>query len=133
MSLDPEKALSVSVTEYDAQSLSVGIVHIGLGAFVRAHCAVYLEKLLNIGAAKYGMCAANIRSNASIVDTLTQQGGRYTVAEYASDGSIRLRQVSSIREAIFAGGERVAELLERLKDPAIAIVSLTVTEKGYCY
>ena len=122
----------LSATQYAAAELPAGIVHIGLGAFVRAHFAVYLEKLLNAGQASYGMCAANIRSNVEIVEQLNRQKS-YTVAEHEADGSIVLRQVSSICEVLYAGTGHVQTLLERLKDPAVSIVSLTVTEKGYFF
>ena len=128
-----ENLLSLSSTQYVAADLPVGIVHIGLGAFVRAHIAVYLEKLLNTSEASYGICAANIRSNAQIVDQLNDQQQQYTVAEHAADSSIVLRQISCVREVLYAGAGHVNRLLERLKDPAINIVSLTVTEKGYFF
>lgn len=127
-----ENDLCLSATQYAAAELPAGIVHIGLGAFVRAHFAVYLEKLLNAGQVSYGMCAANIRSNAEIVEQLNRQQS-YTVAEHEADGSIVLRQVSSICEVLYAGSGHVQALLERLKSPAVNIVSLTVTEKGYFF
>jgi fructuronate reductase len=128
-----ENLLRISATQYVAADLPVGIVHIGLGAFVRAHIAVYLEKLLNTSEGAYGICAANIRSNAQIVDVLNDQQQQYTVAEHAADSAITLRQISCVREVLYAGAGHVSRLLERLKDPAIKIVSLTVTEKGYFF
>ena len=133
MSINIERGLSLTPTQYVAADLPVGIVHIGLGAFVRAHMAVYVEKLLNTTEEAYGICAANIRSNSQIVDELNDQQQQYTVAEYAADNSIILRQVSCVREVLYAGPGHVSCLLERLKDPAINIVSLTVTEKGYFF
>ena len=61
----------------------IGIVHLGLGAFHRAHQAVYLQRHLNRhGASDWGLCSANLRSNRTLVDQLREQDGRYHVAEY---------------------------------------------------
>ena len=119
-------------TRYDAASLRVGIVHLGLGAFMRAHLAVYTEQVLNRRPGDWGICAANIRSNAGIVAVLNKQHGCYHTAEYRNSAQATLRQVSCLREAVFAASaEQSRALIERLQDPLIKIVTLTVTEKGY--
>lgn len=120
-------------TQYNPADTEIGIVHLGLGAFVRAHLAVYVEKLLNRQNGPWGICAANIRSNRDIVDVLRAQNLRYTVAEYESQEKVTLREVNSIREVLFAGHGETAALLERIAHLNIKIVSLTVTEKGYCF
>lgn len=123
-------------SQYAPAAVGTGIVHLGLGAFVRAHLAVYTEKLLNLRKKAdddhWGICGVNIRSNRQIVDQLRAQDLRYTVAEYESEQRVTLREVSSIREVLYAGGGDTAPLLARLADPQVRIVSLTVTEKGYC-
>lgn len=116
---------------YNPEHTKVGIVHIGLGAFVRAHLAVYTQKVLNEGGGDWGVCAVNIRSNQKIVETLQGQNCQYTIAEYASSKNVVLREVNSIREVMFAGNGESKKLITRLQDEAIKIVSLTVTEKGY--
>lgn len=124
-------AITRSASAYDPAGVGIGIVHIGLGAFHRAHQAVYLERHLNrTGGGDWGICAANIRSNRALVDQLHTRGYRYHVAEYTDSQHIRLAEVCAIREAIFAATEK-SRLLERMTDPATKIVSLTVTEKGY--
>lgn len=120
-------------SQYNPKQTGIGIVHLGLGAFVRAHLAVYIEKLLNQKHGAWGICAANIRSNRAIVDALREQGLRYTVAEYAARDDVTLREVNSIREVLFAGEGETAALLERMANLDTKIVSLTVTEKGYCF
>ena len=118
---------------YSAEAVDIGIVHIGLGAFVRAHIAVYLEKLLQLDPGPWGICAANIRSNQKIVDALNEQNAVYTVAEYASQDQVALRQIRSVREVLFAGHGKIETLLQRMTHPKTKIVSLTVTEKGYFF
>jgi fructuronate reductase len=123
--------LEHSYSTYQPASVGIGIVHIGLGAFHRAHQAVYLEHWLNRnGGGDWGICAANIRSNAAIADSLDAQNCRYHVAEYRDRDHVRITEVNSIRRALFAGRDK-RELLERMTTPTTKIVSLTVTEKGY--
>lgn len=116
---------------YNPEHIKVGIVHIGLGAFVRAHLAVYTEKVLNESGGNWGICAVNIRSNQKIVQALQAQNCQYTIAEYASSEDVVLREINSIREVMFAANGESKKLIARLQDEAIKIVSLTVTEKGY--
>ncbi|MCM2973270.1 mannitol dehydrogenase family protein [Larsenimonas suaedae] len=111
-----------------------GIVHLGLGAFHRAHQAVYLERLMaRHGGGDWGIISANIRSNKALVDQLTNCGHRYHVAEFERRERGVSREVRSIVEALYAGpdGTDRARLFEAMSDPAIRIVTLTITEKGY--
>jgi fructuronate reductase len=113
----------------------IGIVHLGLGAFHRAHQAVYLERnLARHGGGQWGICSANIRSNRSLVDQLRSQGCRYAVAEYHDSRHVTLREIAALQEVLYAGqdGEDLERLLERMAAPETRIVTLTVTEKGYC-
>lgn len=113
----------------------IGIVHLGLGAFHRAHQAVYLQRNLNRhGQSDWGLCSANLRSNRAVVDLLREQDGRYHVAEYRDREQATLREVAVVREALYAGegGDELELLLQRMIAPQTRIVTLTVTEKGYC-
>lgn len=117
------------------QNAPIGIVHLGLGAFHRAHQAVYLERnLARHGGGPWGVCSANLRSGRSLVDVLAAQGHRYHVAEYSNREHVALREIRAVREVLFAGdqGRDHERLLARLADAAVRIVTLTVTEKGYC-
>lgn len=116
---------------YKPESIAVGIVHIGLGAFHRAHQAVYIEKNLNRNlGGNWGICAVNIRSNSKLVDQLKVNDCRYHIAEYTDSDHAHLREVNAIRDVLFAGEDKDA-LFERLLSPNTKIVTLTVTEKGY--
>lgn len=117
----------------------ISIVHLGLGAFHRAHQAVYLERYRQrTGDGEWGVCSANLRSSVDLVDSLRKAGYRYQVAEYADSQTLTLREIGVIEETLFSGrdasgnwGRDRDALLERLAAPATRIVTLTVTEKGY--
>jgi fructuronate reductase len=102
----------------------VGILHLGPGAFHRAHQAIYTED----AGGDWGISGVTQRS-ANVVEQLRPQDCLYTVLERGHD-SIRHRVVGSLREVFFAGAEP-DRLRARFTDPAVRIVSLTVTEKGY--
>ena len=118
-----------------AGEAEVGIVHLGLGAFHRAHQAVYLQRNHNRhGQGHWGLCSANLRSNRALVEQLREQQGRYAVAEYQDREQVTLRDITVLREALFVGdgGHELEQLLQRMANPQTRIVTLTVTEKGYC-
>ncbi|MEY3019007.1 MAG: hypothetical protein RL336_2142 [Pseudomonadota bacterium] len=117
---------------YPLENVQPGIVHIGLGAFHRAHQAVYFERFLNVNnGGEWGIVAANIRSNRQLVDDLNDAGNRYHVIEYTGTEHAVLREVRAVINAIFAGDDRT-ELLDVLCAETTKIITLTVTEKGYC-
>lgn len=120
---------------YAPEAVSCGIVHVGLGAFHRAHQAVYVDAWLgrNRGG-PWGIRAANIRSNGAIVAQLRAAGFRYHVAAYASRERVAVRAIRSICDATFAGAGDDAgreRLLAWLSAPETRIVTLTISEKGY--
>ncbi len=115
---------------YDRAAVTPGIVHLGLGAFHRAHQAVMTEAALEAGARDWGIVAASLRS-AETRDALAPQDGLYTVAT-REDEAEELRVVGALR-GLHVAPEDPAALLAAMADPRIRIVSLTVTEKGYCH
>jgi fructuronate reductase len=115
---------------YDRTRLPVGMVHLGLGAFHRAHQAVYTEQTLGEAFGPFGICGVSLRSPA-VRDRLAPQAGLYTVAE-RSAGAERLRVVGCLKELLVGPEDRWA-VPRCLADSRIAVVSLTVTEKGYCH
>jgi fructuronate reductase len=112
---------------YDRARTRIGIVHIGAGAFHRAHQAVYVDDLLAEDP-DWAICAVSLRST-DVRDALQPQDGLYTLALLG--GTQPLRVIGSIREVLCARDEGAA-VLARLADPAVRLVTLTVTEKGYC-
>jgi fructuronate reductase len=119
---------SVAVPAYDRGSVTPGIVHLGVGAFHRAHQAAYVDECLAAGERDWGIVGASLQS-ASTHDALAPQNGLYTLAERGSDGE-RLRVIGSIEKVLVAPRDP-AKLLDALTDPGIRIVTLTITEKAY--
>ncbi len=109
---------------------TVGIVHLGVGAFHRAHQAVYTEDAaLATGDDSWGICAVTGRS-AAVRDQLAPQDGLYGVLTKQTGHPDRLRITGIVRE-VLDGSAQLNDLLARLADPRVAVVTLTVTEKGY--
>ena len=120
----------VARPRYDRSAVATGIVHLGVGAFQRAHQAMYTEAALAAGDTRWGIVGASLRS-PSVRDALKPQDGLYTLAVRGAEGE-RLQVIGALRDVLVAP-EDPAALLQRLCDPAVAIVTLTVTEKGYCH
>ncbi len=112
---------------YDRAGTRIGIVHIGVGAFHRAHQAVYLDDVL-ASEPDWAICGVSLNSR-DVRDALQPQDGLYALALLGQNPSLRV--IGSIRELLFAREQR-DEVLRRLADPLVRIVTLTITEKGYC-
>jgi fructuronate reductase len=121
---------SVRRPGYDRALVTPGIVHLGIGAFHRAHQAVVIDDLLANGPKEWGIVGASLRS-ADTRDALLPQDRLYTVAVRSGAGA-QHRVVGSILDTIVAT-ENPERLIALLADPGTRIVSLTVTEKGYCH
>src|SRR4051794_10713478 len=115
---------------YDRGAIATGIVHLGIGAFQRAHQAMYTEAALAAGDNRWGIVGASLRSPA-VRDQLKPQDGLYTLAVRGAAGE-KLQVIGAIKDVLVAP-EGPQALLRALTDPAVGIVTLTVTEKGYCY
>src|SRR5690242_3004778 len=115
---------------YDRTRITPGIVHLGIGAFHRAHQAVVIDDLLAAGATDWGIVGASLRSPKTR-DALAPQDCLYTTAVRSGAGTEH-RIIGSV-VACEVASENPAALIARLADPATRIVSLTVTEKGYCH
>ncbi|MET3898726.1 fructuronate reductase [Devosia sp. UYZn731] len=118
-----------AVPDYDRSTVTPGIVHLGIGAFHRAHMAVYVDSLL-ASHPSWGIVGASLR-RPDTKEALEPQDGLYTVAVRDASGT-KARVIGSILKVLDANTQR-SELLDLMASPAIRIVSLTVTEKGYCY
>ncbi|WP_339513255.1 mannitol dehydrogenase family protein [Pseudomonas sp. RL_15y_Pfl2_60] len=110
-----------------------GIVHIGVGGFHRAHQAVYTDALINQGeAAQWGICGVGLRAeDRAMRDALAAQDHLYTLVQLADEPGAEIRVIGSIRNMLLAEDSPQA-LIEKLSDPQVKIVSLTITEGGYC-
>ncbi len=112
----------------DPHSLRVGIVHLGIGAFHRAHQAVHTEDAVAEDGGEWGICGVTQRTRA-VVDQLAPQDGLYTLAIRAAEEE-RLRVMGVVREVMWAreDGDRLSA---RIAAPATRLITLTVSEKGY--
>jgi fructuronate reductase len=118
---------SVQTPAYDRARAKIGVVHFGPGAFHRAHQAWYFDEMCQAGC-DFAVCAVSVRS-PDVAEALTPQDGLYTLVEREADP--RFRVIGAITEVLTAPRDP-ARVLARLADPAVRIVTATVTEKGYC-
>jgi fructuronate reductase len=121
---------SVNRSIVDWSRLETGIVHLGVGAFHRAHQAVYTDDVIHSGDFRWGTVGASLRASDTR-DALKPQDWLYTVAEADQSGE-RLRVVDSL-QGLHVAQEDPAALLDAMCQPSVKIISLTVTEKGYCH
>jgi mannitol 2-dehydrogenase len=122
----------VAVPSYDRSHIRAGIVHFGVGGFHRAHQAMYLDRLMNAGLAHdWGICGVGVLDvDRGMKQVLDAQDCLYTLVEKHANGEYEARVVGSIVEYLFAPDDPDA-VITRLADPAIRMVSLTITEGGY--
>ncbi len=114
---------------YDRTAVTPGIVHLGIGAFHRAHMAIYVDDLLPRDP-RWGIVGASLR-RPDTREALAPQDFLYTVAIRDASGTSN-RVIGSILDILDANTQR-DEMITMLADPRIRIVSLTITEKGYCH
>jgi len=109
-----------------------GIVHFGVGAFHRSHQALYLDEVLaNGGSTEWGLVGVGLLPfDLPMRDAMLAQDCLYTVNEKSPNGETKTRVVQSMVEYIYAP-DNFEAVVQRLGDPAIRIVSLTITEGGY--
>ena len=128
--------MSRASPDYDRHSLRPTVVHVGPGVFHRAHQAVYNDDLLRSGATVGAIWAVSLRS-ADVHDALARDDFCYPLIERTSDGSADRRVVESVRTVGSILGITVAarecdRALARLVDPEVTVVTISVSEKGYC-
>ncbi|MCG2623708.1 mannitol dehydrogenase family protein [Arthrobacter sp. I2-34] len=124
--------LRLPTPDYDRSAVGVGIVHIGVGGFHRAHQAMYLDQLMQQGRAlDWGICGMGVLpGDRRMKEALAAQDYLYTLVVKHPDGSTNARVVGSIVDFVHAPDDPQTAV-ERLADPSVRIVSLTITEGGY--
>lgn len=122
---------TIEMPRYDRGALTPGIVHIGLGNFHRAHMAVYLDDLFNLGLGHdWAIIGAGVRApDAAMRDALRGQDCMSTVIELDPAGKT-CRRVGAMIDFLPVQPDNAA-LIAAMTRPEIRIVSLTVTEGGY--
>src|SRR5699024_3952007 len=112
---------------YAREQLQTKIVHLGFGAFHRAHQAVYADKLASEHQSDWGYCEVNLIGGEQQTDAVNQQDGLYSVSEMTSN-HWQTRVIGVIQQALHTSREGIETILTTLSQPEIAIVSITVTE-----
>ncbi len=125
-------ASQVAVPRYDRTGVTPGVVHLGVGGFHRAHQAMYLDRLLNAGAAtQWGVCGVGVLpGDRRMKEALQAQDCLYTLVVKHRDGTLEPRVVGSIVEYLFTPDDPDA-VVEQMAAAATRVVSLTITEGGY--
>ncbi|RXZ65375.1 mannitol dehydrogenase family protein [Pelagerythrobacter rhizovicinus] len=113
---------------YERSTVRKGVVHLGIGAFHRAHQAVVFDDLIGRGDPRWGVRAASLRSPATR-DAMAPQDGLYSLV--VRDGAEERTRIIGCVTDVLVAPEKPAALVEALAAPETHIVTLTVTEKGY--
>ena len=113
---------------YGRKKVVPSIVHLGIGAFHRAHQAMFTDKVLSLGDLSWGILGAGVIS-ADMKNALIPQNGLYALSERSASGE-STRIIGSIVD-VLGGEEDAKKLLAKMSDISTRIVSITVTEKGY--
>lgn len=116
------------VPQYDRGAHKAGIVHLGIGAFHRAHQAVYSDAAMNSGERDWCITGVSLRS-ASVHDQLAPQDGLYSVTT-KGEGTPETCIVGAVAGVLVAGRDGPA-IVSAIAAADARIVTFTVTEKGY--
>ena len=125
-------AANAIVPQYDRSKLVSRLVHLGFGAFHRAHQAVYADILAQEHGSDWGYCEINLIGGEQQIADLKQQDMLYSVAEMSAD-DWQCRVVGVVKQALHAQIDGLDAVFQALAQPEVAIVSMTITEKGYCH
>jgi mannitol 2-dehydrogenase len=118
--------------EYDRDEVAVGIVHLGVGGFHRAHQAMYLDRLMQQGKGlEWGICGVGVLpQDRRMAEAMAAQDCLYTLVVKHPDGHLEPRVIGSMVQYLLAPDDPEA-VVERMAAPTTRIVSLTITEGGY--
>ncbi|WP_200550390.1 mannitol dehydrogenase family protein [Kosakonia sp. LAM2021] len=122
---------SVQQPQYDRTQLRSRIVHFGFGAFHRAHQALLTNRVLNAQGGDWGICEISLFSGDMLMSQLREQDHLYTVLEKGAEGNQPII-IGAVNECLNAKLDSLPAIIEKFCEPQVAIVSLTITEKGYC-
>ncbi len=114
----------------DPATTPAGIVHLGLGAFFRAHGAIYVAEAMAAAGGDWGITGVSLQSPGTR-DKLKAQGWAYTAVELGPEGETP--RVVSVLHDVLVAPEDPQAVLDAMAAETTQIVSLTVTEKGYCH
>lgn len=116
---------------YDRSGLKTRIVHLGFGAFHRAHQGLFTHRVLQRQGGDWGLCEVNLFGGEQLIEQLRQQDHLYSVLEKGAQSNQAI-VIGAVNESLHSSLDGIDAVLEKMAEPQVAIVSLTVTEKGYC-
>ncbi|USD67832.1 fructuronate reductase [Vibrio sp. SCSIO 43136] len=125
------KSDSIQWPEYDRNKLTSRIVHLGFGAFHRAHQGLYTCETAAATGGDWGICEINLFGGEELVTQLRDQDHLYTVVEKGADKNT-VKVAGAVTESLHPTFDGKEAVLEKMAEPQVAIVSMTITEKGYC-
>jgi len=130
LSLETLDSLGAAVGRpgYSRETTSVGQVHLGVGAFMRAHVAYYNDEAMSVGGGDWGIAGVSLRQ-PTVRDQLSPQDCLYSLA-ICDQQAVDYRIIGSIK-SIDVAPEDPNKVVDLIADPAVSVVTLTVTEKGY--
>ncbi|ASP34704.1 mannitol dehydrogenase family protein [Labrenzia sp. VG12] len=126
-----QPASDLSKPDYDRTRLRPRLFHLGLGAFAKAHVLVFHDEMLRQTGSDWGVVAARLHSGAKDLTLLDEASGLFAVGEMSGE-DLALRQVGAILKTLHPQRDGMATLLAQIADPELAVITLTITEKGYC-
>ena len=119
----------IKTPTYDRQATKAGIVHLGIGAFHRAHQAWYTNWVMNEMGGDWAIIACSLRSD-TVYQQMAEQDFLYTVLERSTKDKAEI--IGSVSQ-VLVGPQSPQAIMAAIAEPNIKIISLTVTEKGYCH
>lgn len=122
---------SVSQPAYDRSKLKSRIVHLGFGAFHRAHQGLFTDEVARKSESDWGICEVNLFGGEDLITSLREQNHLYTVAEKGAE-STDVKIIGSVNESLHPSFDGTDAVIDKMAEPQVAIVSMTITEKGYC-
>lgn len=126
-----QEAFTRATPQFDTSTLKPRILHIGFGAFARAHQMVYLQEGLNAVGGDWGVIAVRLNSGAEELTALDEAGNTYTVAEIDAE-SVTAREIGVVIGTCHPKRDGIDKLLDFIAGEHMSVISLTITEKGYC-
>lgn len=125
---------TVPTPAYDRSRVSIGIAHFGVGNFHRAHQGVYIDRCLAVpGSQEWGILGIGTSDGDTArkkAQDFAEQDGLFTVTEFDPSGASSSRVIGSLVGYLHAPSDPEAVLVA-LSDPALRVVTLTITEGGY--
>ena len=116
---------------FDRSHLKEKIVHLGFGAFHRAHQALYTSELANKSVSDWGICEVNLFGGEALVEQLRSQKHLYSVMEKGALSS-QVKISGAVINSLHPDLDGIQPILDKMSEPQVTVVTMTITEKGYC-